>query len=130
MFEKGHVYPLPQKVLDQIDPNSYVEVSLTEVEATQRRQEDEAQRLDELNRAAQRRPLVIEDEAMGEAALNPLVGRPVVTYPDSQRQERADSKESGAVVEVEDSDSEVDTDATTEEKAKQPKDFRKSIVKK
>lgn len=123
-FEKGHVYPLPESVASQIRPEALQEVSVEDVEATQRRIEDEQKRLDELNRAGQRRPLVIEDDSMAEAAMNPLVGRPVIKYPHAQdlNQNTVSADEAGEVQVVE-GDSETPA-------PKKGKDFRNTIAKK
>lgn len=121
-FERDHVYPLPEVVVKQILPEAIVEVSQGEVEATQRSVADEQARLDELNRAGKRTTLHIEDGRMAEAALNPIVGRPVVRYPDAQKldENTVSADDAGEVQVVEG----TDTDA------KKGTDFRKGINKK
>lgn len=133
-FEKGHVYPLSQNVVDQLPPDSYVEIAASEVEETQRRQQEVIDRQDQERQRALQRPLVVEGEEAGRAAEQPIVGRPVVTYPGEQPvaaddagkvQERSDSQaQSTAEGDV------AGDDSQTEETAKKGKDFRKSIKQK
>lgn len=125
-FEKGHVYPLSQKVVEQLPPDSYVEISAEQVEETQRTQQEREDRLDQERRRALERPLVVEGEDAGRAAEQPIVGRPVVTYPGEQP---ISADDAGQVEERTESDTSEDANST-EAAAKKGKDFRKSIKQK